>query len=1212
MQKKTTFYLLVLMEVLLIIAAAKLAAMLLQPALPSGPGQVPAAVLDSLLPALLACPLLLWRGVAHLRKLETSTNSLRTPQIRAISLGVLLFGLLLTGASVHELDKRITKEAAARYDRLHERLVAEVQRRFTLPVYGLRGAAGGIIATRGGMLAPDSFRAYIHSRDLPAEFPGVRGFGFIQPVPRARLARFEAEEQRTQSPAFHVVSHGNADPLYVIRYIEPLADNREAWGYDAGADAVSRSAITHALERGKPTMTGSIALRQDKLRTPGYLILVPVFRPGHPLDSFRQRQQALLGLVYTPVIVRELMQGVSLATEQNLDFELFDSPLPTPGSMVYDDDRHAVASAASTVMPDTMGRSFVRMQRLETSGRTLTLRSSSTALFDASINRSSLAVVAIMGFIMSVLAGFSSWLLLHNKQRAEQLAASMTKDLALLAKVARHTTNAIIITDNDRYITWVNEGFTRLTGYTLEEVRNQQADTLLPSPHSDPEVLARIRQALTQQQPFQGKLLNRAKSGRDYWVTLEIQPLRDEQQQLQGFMAVESDISLQEAIQADLHRALLETQTVHDIIQQHFIVSIADPDGHIISANQAFTDISGYSLSELLHQNHRLLNAHVHEPAFWQDMWQTLARGQPWRGDVCNRRKDGSLYWVDSIIAPFMNPQGDIERYVSIRRDITASKAHEASLQEAKHQAEQASQAKSRFLANMSHEIRTPMNAILGLLQLLQHTPLAAEQQDYVDKTEAAARSLLGLLNDILDFSKVEAGKMTLDIQPFRLDQLMHNLAVILSATSLNKPIELIFHVDAHIPPWLTGDAMRLQQVLINLAGNAIKFTEAGEVLVRITQQARTRESTTLLFSVRDTGIGISSEQRDKLFHSFSQAETSTTRRYGGTGLGLAISQRMVQLMGSEIRVESQTGKGSCFSFELTLPVAASLGEPPALPASKALSVLIVDDNAVAREATSAMVNQLGWQASCLESGEQLLGLLASLNGKPLPYQLVLIDWQMPGLDGWASCRELRRYDSQVQMIMVTAHGRDMLAARSDRERGLLAGFLVKPVTLGMLREAVDKLQFSAPAAPTGNAANLESTPQQMPALAGLRLLLVEDNATNRLVAKGLLGKEGAEVDMAENGELAVRAVASMSPRYDAILMDLQMPVMDGLTATREIRQALGETRLPIIAMTANAMHDDRLACLAAGMNDHIGKPFAIADLRDMLLRHIAAAQAGE
>ena len=833
-------------------------------------------------------------------------------------------------------------------------------------------------------------------------------------------------------------------------------------------------------------------------------------------------------------------------------------------------------------------------------------------LVAAGINRDTLAIVAIAGFVMSVLAGLASWLLLHNKQQAEALAASMTKDLALLAKVARHTTNAIVITDTDRRITWVNEGFTRLTGYTLQEVLGLQPGKLLQSPDSDPEVIARISQALAQQQPYKGKLLNRDKSGRDYWVALEIQPLHDEHQRLEGFMAIESDITLQEAIQGDLHSALLETQTVHDIIQQHFIVSIADPQGHIISANQAFTDISGYTLPELLNQDHRLLNAGVHEPAFWQDMWQTLARGQPWRGDVCNRRKDGSLYWVDSIIAPFMNTQGGIERYVSIRRDITASKLHEASLQEAKHQAEQASQAKSRFLANMSHEIRTPMNAILGLLQLLQHTPLAAEQQDYVDKTEAAARSLLGLLNDILDFSKVEAGKMTLDLQPFRLDQLMHNLSVILSVTSLNKPLELIFNVDAKIPPWLTGDAMRLQQVLLNLAGNAIKFTEAGEVLVRITQQARTRENVTLLFSVQDTGIGISSEQLGKLFHSFSQAETSTTRRYGGTGLGLAISQRMVQLMGSDIRVESQPGKGSCFSFELTLAVPPALNEQPVIPVGSALSVLIVDDNPVAREATAAMVAQLGWHASCLESGEQLVSMLASLGGKPLPYQLVLIDWQMPGLDGWASCRELRRYDSQVQMVMVTAHGRDMLAAKSDRERSLLAGFLVKPLTQHLLKETVDQLPFTQLASPPETEPATDIAPPQSAPLAGLRLLLVEDNVTNRLVAKGLLSKEGAQIDIAENGELAVHAVANMNPRYDAVLMDLQMPVMDGLTATREIRQTLGETQLPIIAMTANAMHDDRANCLAAGMNDHIGKPFAIAELRDMLLRHIAAAQAGK
>ena len=1200
MQKKT-FYLLVLMEILLLFALAVVALALLLTLLQTSPSQ-PLQWLAGLLAISLMASLVV--GIPLRRRAQLPP---RQRQLRAISLGVLLLGLLLTVAGIRELDKRITKEAAARYDKLHERLVAEVLRRFTLPEYGLRGAADAIAAGDGILLDGDHFRRYFQSLDLKTSFPGVRGFGFIEAVPDSALAAYQQRQQR-QAPRFQLRDRSKEALHYIVRHIEPQADNREAWGLDLSANPVAQSALQQALSRGTSTMSGVITFQRQGRAYPGYLLLTPVLRQPAALLDAGQRQAALLGFMYSPVSLDALMQGIADATEQQLDFELYDSPLPSSGSLVFDADRHTQIMAEPVP-----ARSFLREQRLQIGGRTLTLRSSSSSSFEASIQRTSVWVVGLMGLTMSLLAALSCWLLLRNQQRAEQQAASMTRELDLLAKVARHTTNAIIITDHQRRISWVNEGFTRLSGYTLEEVRGQQPGQLLQTEHTDQQTVRRIRTALAALQPFRGNILNRSKSGREYWVAMEIQPLLDEQQQLEGYMAIESDISLQVAIEADLHSALLEARTIRDIIQQHFIVSIADPDGRITSINQAFAEVSGYSQQELLGKNHRILNAGVHDSHFWQQMWQTLGNGQTWRGEVCNRRKDGTLYWVDSIIVPFLNTRGEIERYVSVRRDITASKKHEASLQEAKHQAEQANQAKSRFLANMSHEIRTPMNAILGLLQLLQHTGLAPEQQDYADKTEAAARSLLGLLNDILDFSKVEAGKMTLDLQPFSLEQLMRNLSVILSATSLNRPLEIVFDIAPDLPERLQGDAMRLQQVLTNLASNAIKFTEQGEVVVSIRTTARTAQHVTLQFSVRDTGIGISRELHAKLFHSFSQAESSTTRRFGGTGLGLAISQRIVQLMGGEIELDSQPGKGSCFSFTLTLPV---VDNPAPASSGVPLRVLVIDDNPVAREAIRHMTQSLGWQADVLGSGAEVQQLLGKLQDHPLPYQLALVDWQMPGMDGWQTSHLLKRHNPALAIVMVTAHSRDMLATRDEHDRRMLDGFLVKPLTANMLLETASRLplqQVPPPPRATGEPANDAANPATPPArpLDGLRLLLVEDNATNRLVAKGLLSKEGATIDVAENGALAVAAVAQMSPRYDAVLMDLQMPVMDGLSASREIRQTLGEHRLPIIAMTANAMASDRESCLAAGMNDHIGKPFAIAELRDMLLRHIAAAQAG-
>ncbi len=530
--------------------------------------------------------------------------------------------------------------------------------------------------------------------------------------------------------------------------------------------------------------------------------------------------------------------------------------------------------------------------------------------------------------------------------------------------------------------------------------------------------------------------------------------------------------------------------------------------------------------------------------------------------------------------------------------------------------AEQASLAKSQFLANMSHEIRTPMNAILGMLALLQRTALTARQADYAAKTEGAARSLLGLLNDILDFSKVEAGKMALDPQPFELDTLMRDLSVILSANVGAKPVEVLFDIDPAIPRRLVGDAMRLQQVMINLGGNAVKFTPQGEVLVSVRQRARGEGSATLEFSVRDSGIGIAPENHARIFSGFTQAEASTTRRFGGTGLGVAICQRLVGLMGGELRLQSALGEGSRFFFEVELPLPQSTGgvevagNAPALSAASADAdadadlprALVIDDNAMAREVMARMIESLGWQAVLADSGEAGLARL----GEPGDdFQAVFVDWQMPGLDGWQTCERIRALALAGQapvLVIVTAHGREMLAARSEAEQALLDGFLVKPVTASMLREAVAEARGLMDGA--GSARAVQGTaPAPTERLRGLRLLVAEDNANNQQVARELLEGEGAQVELADNGAVAVERLMQPDAHFDAVLMDLQMPVMDGFTATTRIRQEARHARLPIIAMTANALATDREACMAVGMNEHVGKPFSLDALVAVLLR---------
>ena len=673
-----------------------------------------------------------------------------------------------------------------------------------------------------------------------------------------------------------------------------------------------------------------------------------------------------------------------------------------------------------------------------------------------------------------------------------------------------------------------------------------------------------------------------------------------------GFIITVLDISDRRRSEAELVRSESLLRGAMDAISDSF--ALFDPADRLVFCNEKFRseygDVAdvlqpGASYEHIVRERVARTPAHVartHPQGAEAWIAERLAQHRAGKTTMqCRSENGGDQRWL-RIIERRM-PDGHIAGF---RFDIS-------DLVRATEAAEKASQAKGQFLANMSHEIRTPMNAVLGMLKLLHNTSLSPRQQDYVGKAEGAARSLLGLLNDILDFSKVEAGKMALDPHPMRIDELLRELSVILAANVGRKNVEVLFDIDPAMPRCVVGDAMRLQQVLINLAGNAIKFTEAGEVVLSLRVQQLDGHAVQLRFAVRDTGIGIAPEHQQRIFDGFTQAEASTTRRFGGTGLGLAISRRLVELMGGELALESAVGRGSCFSFVLNLPLHAAAAEPRALSPTQGLRALLVDDNAAAREMLGAMARSLGWQVQTAESGVDALQRVRDAAQAGRPFEVVLVDWVMPGMDGWQTSRELRALteagSGMPLVVMVTAHGREMLAQRSETEQGMLDGFLVKPVTASMLHDAVADARAGmretlAPSAPV-----FGPKPKR---LAGLRLLVVEDNPNNQQVARELLEAEGAAVLLASDGQQGLSLLAQAKrgpPHIDAVLMDVQMPVMDGYTATRLIRRQLAMT-LPIIAMTANAMPSDRQACLDVGMSEHVGKPFDIDHVVAVLLRH--------
>lgn len=575
------------------------------------------------------------------------------------------------------------------------------------------------------------------------------------------------------------------------------------------------------------------------------------------------------------------------------------------------------------------------------------------------------------------------------------------------------------------------------------------------------------------------------------------------------------------------------------------------------------------------------------------------------------------LRWLSGLAQPQALDGGAVVWHGYIR-DITEAKGQQLALSQAKEAADAANQAKSTFVANMSHEIRTPMNAVLGMLQLLEQTALAPQQQDYVMKAQGAARSLLMLLGDILDFSKIEAGKMVLERRPFALDELLRNLSVMLATSLGAKPVEVLFEIAPDTPRQLVGDALRLQQVLLNLGSNAIKFTPAGEVALSLRPLHVEPTRVRIEFAVRDTGIGIAPERLEAIFDSFTQAESSTTRKYGGSGLGLAISQRLVQLMGGDLQVQSRPGQGSRFAFAVDFALDAQhtahasdivhAGGPARLPG---LRLLIADGNASTCRALMDMATAFGWRSECAQDSPQALALLQQALTAGDPFDVVCMDCRLPGANGWETVLRMHAQHGgrPPAVFMTTIHGQETLLARQAAATSPQAlVHLIKPVTPSALFDAVAQATGGASVLHAGSSAAGTDQP-----LAGLHLLLVEDNPLNQQVASELLGQAGARVSMADNGREGVeRVAAALAARepLDGVLMDIQMPVMDGYEATRQVRAHLSR-ELPIIAMTANALPADRAACLAAGMDDHIAKPVDRAELIATVLRHCAAPGGG-
>jgi len=632
-------------------------------------------------------------------------------------------------------------------------------------------------------------------------------------------------------------------------------------------------------------------------------------------------------------------------------------------------------------------------------------------------------------------------------------------------------------------------------------------------------------------------------------------------------------------------------------------ILITDANGRIESVNRAFTVTTGFGAEEAVGSPTSILKSGIEPAQRYADLWRTISAGGTWSGRLVNRRRDGSHWHAALTISPIRDGRGRSDGFVGVERDVGLDIEREERLAAAVSEAEKANEAKSLFLATMSHEIRTPMNGVIGMTELLLDTRLDDEQRDYLESLRNSGEALLVLINDILDFSKIEAGKMELERAEYDPCTLSEDVVDLLRERAHDKGLELSCRLAPDLPQRVLGDACRVRQVLTNLVGNAVKFTAAGEVAVSVSVASHEGPEFVLRFEVRDTGIGISAEDRPRLFEAFTQADASTTRRFGGTGLGLVISRQLSRMMGGSIGVESVEGAGSTFWFTIRVPRAC---ESPAGPQREARladrRALVVDDCETNRRILLELLRRWGMECVAAEDGEGALRALRQAEREGRRPDVVVLDYMMPGMDGLELARRIRAVPLWTDVLLLLLTSTCELDVRESAGESGVDLCLTKPVRRARLRRALSQV------------VEAEGAGEERPAARGSpggeaftgRVLVAEDNPVNRKLVVHLLAKMGLVAETVATGLEAVAAAAR--ERYDLILMDCLMPEMDGLEATRAIRagEGRGGRSTPIVALTASAMAGDRERCLEAGMDDYLAKPLRRDELRAVLARWLA------
>ncbi|MBP7141482.1 MAG: response regulator [Opitutaceae bacterium] len=835
----------------------------------------------------------------------------------------------------------------------------------------------------------------------------------------------------------------------------------------------------------------------------------------------------------------------------------------------------------------------------------------------------------VTSIIFALLVSPAIWLLVRKlltcRIEAEQALAKANVDLDAARRRANQIRKAIdehaavAITDHDGNITEINEAFCRASGYTREELIGQNHRILNSGYHST-EFFAELWRTISGGQTWRGQIRNRRKDGAYYWDNSTIVPFHDGQGRLETYIAIRYDISsrLKAEHAVKQERALL-LKVFESSFAGYWDWNFAN---NTLLYSQSYKRMLGYTDSEFPNTpdewKRHLVEEEI-EPAEARFNELVRTRGAtPYHTTLRFKHKEGHIVWVlASVVVAEWSNTGQPLRVVGCNIDITDLHAAEETIRERNQELKAASAraekfardahaaavAMANFLANMSHEIRTPMNAVIGMTDLLLDTELDASQREFTETIRTSGEALLAIINDILDYSKIESGHLELERLPVNLRECVESAIDLAAGPASAKRLDLLYWIEDDVPPCVVGDLTRLRQVLINLIGNAVKFTERGEIVITVSQRTAENGQPRLKVSVRDTGIGIPADRLDRLFRSFSQVDASTTRKYGGTGLGLAISQRLVDLMCGRIWVESVVGQGTTFLFELPLEAAPYVPGPRDqnnVPALKDRRLLIVDDNATNRRILSLQGKRWGMIPEAVSSGAEALQWMD--DGRK--FDLAVIDVQMPEMDGYDLARALRKRRSPDELPIVALTS---LGDSGSGFKGLgIARVLTKPAKSSTLCDALTQIfDHGADGKGSGTSRMADALiAREFP----LRILLAEDNAVNQRVASLLLGRLGYKIERVSNGIEVLAALSRQS--FDVILLDVQMPEMDGLECSKRLSTLHPSATRPwIIAMTANAMQGDRERCIEAGMDDYISKPIRPAVVSKSLAHAYAQIQ---